>query len=107
MRTSYAASELQRFTSAIQGLNPEGLAAEDWAELRQMKLGQRNDSRGGRLTADHAKTAGDLVPYTRALGLSPGDRACLALGLVLKAPVYTTDRSWKNLSIGVRIHVIQ
>jgi PIN domain nuclease of toxin-antitoxin system len=54
-----------------------------------------------------ARLAGSLVARTRALGLSPGDRACLALGLVLKAPVYTTDRSWKNLSIGVRIHVIQ
>jgi ribonuclease VapC len=36
-----------------------------------------------------------------------GDRACLALGLALKAPVYTADRSWKNLKLGVRIHVIR
>ena len=58
-------------------------------------------------TADHAKTAGDLVPHTRSLGLSLGDRACLALGISLHAPVYTADRSWRNLSIGVRIHVIR
>ena len=58
-------------------------------------------------TAEHARTAGDLVRHTRALGLSLGDRACLALALVVKAPVYTADRSWKNLQIGVRFHVIR
>ena len=58
-------------------------------------------------TEEHAKIAGGLVAQTRALGLSLGDRACLALGLVLKAPVYTADKSWKNLKLGVRIHVIR
>jgi len=56
---------------------------------------------------EHARIAGGLVAVTRALGLSLGDRACLALGLTLKAPVYTTDRSWKNLKLGIRIHVIR
>lgn len=58
-------------------------------------------------TAEQAKTAGDLVVQTRALGLSLGDRACLALGLALRAPVYTADRAWKNLKLGIRIHVIR
>lgn len=58
-------------------------------------------------TAEHARLAGNLVGTTRSLGLSLGDRACLALGLALKAPVYTADRSWKKLKIGVRIHVIR
>jgi ribonuclease VapC len=58
-------------------------------------------------TAEHAKTAGDLVIQTRALGLSLGDRACLALAIALQAAVYTADRSWKNLNVGVRIHVIR
>jgi ribonuclease VapC len=58
-------------------------------------------------TAEHAKTAGDLVIQTRALGLSLGDRACLALAIALQATVYTADRSWKNLNVGVRIHVIR
>ncbi len=56
---------------------------------------------------EQARIAGGLVAQTRALGLSLGDRACLALGLVLKAPVYTTDRSWRNLKLDVRIHVIR
>lgn len=56
---------------------------------------------------EQARIVGGLVAQTRALGLSLGDRACLALGIVLKAPVYTTDRSWRNLKIGARIHVIR
>ena len=58
-------------------------------------------------TAEQAKTAGDLVVLTRALGLSLGDRACLALGIALRAPVYTADRAWKSLKLGIRIHVIR
>ena len=56
---------------------------------------------------EQARIAGGLVTQTRTLGLSLGDRACLALGLALKAPVYTTDKSWKNLKLGIRIHVIR
>ena len=58
-------------------------------------------------TDAHARIAGSLVAKTRALGLSLGDRACLALGLALKAPVYTADKSWKQLKLGVRIYVIR
>ena len=58
-------------------------------------------------TAEHARITGSLIAQTRALGLSLGERACLALGLALKAPVYTADRSWKNLKLGVRIRVIR
>jgi len=58
-------------------------------------------------TIEHARIAGSLAAQTRALGLSLGDRACLALGLMLKAPVYTADKSWKNLKLGLQIHVIR
>jgi ribonuclease VapC len=58
-------------------------------------------------TAEQARIAGNLVTQTRLLRLSLGDRACLALGTALHAPVYTTDKSWKHLKIGVRIHVIR
>jgi ribonuclease VapC len=55
-------------------------------------------------TSAQARIAGDLVAQTRQLGLSLGDRACLALGIALGAPVYTADRSWKGLRLGIRIH---
>lgn len=58
-------------------------------------------------TAEQARVAGNLVRQTRAQGLSLGDRACLALGLTIRAPVYTADRSWRSLKLGVRIHVIR
>ncbi len=54
-----------------------------------------------------AYSAGTLRPATRGLGLSLGDRACLALGLSLSAPVLTSDRSWKKLRVGVKIRVIR
>ena len=44
---------------------------------------------------------------TRSLGLSLGDRACLALGRRLAVPVLTADRSWKSLKLGVRIQPIR
>lgn len=58
-------------------------------------------------TPEHARLAGSLAPKTRQYGLSLGDRACLALGMALDAPVYTADRSWQDLKVGVRIHVIR
>jgi ribonuclease VapC len=56
---------------------------------------------------EQAKIAGDLVTQTRPLGLPLGDRACLALGIALKVPVYTVEKAWKKLRVGVRIHVIR
>src|SRR6202043_2461967 len=58
-------------------------------------------------TAEHAEAAGNLITKTGPLGLSLGDRACLTLGIVLRAPVYTADKSWKKLKLGVPIHLIR
>lgn len=54
-----------------------------------------------------ARIAGNLASDTKHLGLSLGDRACLALGLALDAPVYTTERIWKQLKLDVGVHVIR
>ncbi len=43
----------------------------------------------------------------RSYGLSLGDRSCLALAIALKAPVYTTEQLWRNLNVGIPIHVIR
>lgn len=58
-------------------------------------------------TMEQAKRTGSLVSITRPLGLSLGDRACLALALELKVPVYTADRSWRSLKLDLRIHTIR
>lgn len=54
-----------------------------------------------------ARLAGGLVAHTRTIGLSLGDRACLALALTLEAPVYTTEQAWKKLKLEVPVHVIR
>lgn len=54
-----------------------------------------------------ARISGDLISQTQVNGLSLGDRACLALAMALKSPVYTADHAWKKLKIGVDIHVIR
>jgi ribonuclease VapC len=56
---------------------------------------------------EHARLAGSLVRVTRPFGLSLGDRACLALAIDRKATVYTTDRIWKKLSLGIEIEAIR
>jgi ribonuclease VapC len=58
-------------------------------------------------TDEHARVAAELRFITKPYGLSLGDRACLALAIERKATVYTTDRVWKNLSLGIEIEVIR
>jgi PIN domain nuclease of toxin-antitoxin system len=58
-------------------------------------------------TGEQAKIAGSLIVKTEKLGLSLGDRSCLALAIALNAPVYTTEQAWRNLKVGVPIHVIR
>jgi PIN domain nuclease of toxin-antitoxin system len=65
------------------------------------------DSNVEPLTESQAKQAGTLVRSTKPYGLSVGDRSCLALAIALKAPVYTTEQSWRNLKVGVPIYVIR
>jgi PIN domain nuclease of toxin-antitoxin system len=58
-------------------------------------------------TGEQARIAGDLITKTQKYGLSLGDRSCLALAIALKAPIYTTEQLWRNLKVGVPIHVIR
>jgi ribonuclease VapC len=58
-------------------------------------------------TASQAKQAGTLIRITAPFGLSLGDRSCLALAIALNAEVYTTEKLWKNLKLGIPIHVIR
>jgi PIN domain nuclease of toxin-antitoxin system len=52
-----------------------------------------------------ARRAGALRPATRTLGLSLGDRACLALAQRESLPAITTDRNWTKLALGIEIRV--
>lgn len=57
--------------------------------------------------AEFAYQVGLLRPLTRRAGLSLGDRACLALAQHLGLPALTTDRVWKDLSLGIEVQVIR
>ncbi len=49
----------------------------------------------------------DIRPQTKLLGLSLGDRACLALGMRLEIPVLTADTAWNDLTLNISIRMIR
>lgn len=57
--------------------------------------------------ADLAHGTARLWPLTAHLGLSLGDRACLALALREGLPVLTGDRAWTALNLGVDVVLIR
>ena len=56
---------------------------------------------------DTALETGRMRGATRHLGLSLGDRACLATAKSLVVPVLTTDRTWQRLDLGIDIRLIR
>ena len=58
-------------------------------------------------TAEQAERAARLWAEVRGLGLSLADRACLALASELDATVFTADRAWSSLDLGIDIHLIR
>jgi PIN domain nuclease of toxin-antitoxin system len=50
---------------------------------------------------------GELRSSTKTLGLSLGDRACLATALQHNVRAITADRHWKTVKVGARIQVIR
>lgn len=43
--------------------------------------------------------AAELRPLTKHLGLSLGDRCCLALAILRNLPAVTADKNWANLAL--------
>jgi PIN domain nuclease of toxin-antitoxin system len=60
------------------------------------------------LTAADGLAIARLRPRTRDLGLSLGDRACLALAQRLGLPVLTCDRAWAHvMDAGVAVELVR
>ena len=59
------------------------------------------------LDGDQAVAAGMLRRTTRTLGLSLGDRCCLALAQAIGATAVTTDRAWAGLEPSVAVEVVR
>lgn len=77
------------------GVNAEGLREE--IEL----LGIRVEP----FTVEDAECAARLWSTSRYLGLSLGDRACLAFAIRRQAPVLTADRAWLNLPATLNLDI--
>lgn len=58
-------------------------------------------------TLDLAVIAARLKASTRPIGLSLGDRACLALALRESLPVLTGDLDWTKVDVGVEVRLIR
>jgi PIN domain nuclease of toxin-antitoxin system len=56
---------------------------------------------------NQAFQAGVLSKITQSLGLSLGDRACLALAVTTHKNVVTADRIWKELKLGIEIQLVR
>ncbi len=54
---------------------------------------------------DLAIRAALLLPSTRSAGLSPGDRACLALASRSGVPALTADRIWAEIAEAANVSV--
>ncbi len=63
-------------------------------------LDPKNNSVAGLDTQGASEGGGDNYPPVLV-------NARKALGIALKAPIYTADRAWKDLKLRVSIHVIR
>jgi ribonuclease VapC len=98
----------------------EGLiSAANWAEVAS-KLADRGESLAEiesglaafglevvPLDAKQALAAGALRPSTRPLGLSLGDRCCIALATLRGAEIITGERIWAQLPMLSKVPAIQ
>lgn len=50
-----------------------------------------------------AQIVASFWKLTRSIGMSLGDRACLALALQRSAPAFTTEKDWLRCDVGVHV----
>jgi ribonuclease VapC len=104
----------------VQMALPESvISAVNWSEVWQKTIERKVSTDGLRedlealglkiepFTPEQAELAAQLREPSRSLGLSLGDRACLALALNLKVTAITADKVWETLVIQIPIQVIR
>ena len=72
----------------------------DWA-VEQLQIHVVNSDQ------EHARMIGSLREATREAGLSLGDRACLALGLLRDASVVTSDENFAKPRLDVDVKLFR
>jgi ribonuclease VapC len=98
-RAMISAVNLAEVVSKLSDRGFDGSAArEAMANLRVAVVG---------FDEQQAMSVGNLRKATRHLGLSIGDRACLALAQTRAAKVLTSDRTWTKLGLGIDIVLIR
>jgi ribonuclease VapC len=95
------------------------ISTVNWSEVQQRALTRGADVSGLRgemeavgleiapFTVEDAEQAAALWLPTRHLGLSLGDRACLALAFRLGLPALTADRAWLELDLDFEVRAIR
>jgi len=87
--------------------------AENGGNAEDLDTGLRDHGFVGRLLVIEPMTEADCLtvalmrPATRSAGLSLADRTCLALARRVALPVWTADRSWLDLGVGVDVRLIR
>ena len=89
----------------------------NWSEVVQKSLVRGVDIDGLRedivsigviienFTLLDAEEAAKIWLLSRSMGLSLGDRACLALAIRLQTPILTADRVWLNLATKLNLDI--
>ncbi len=102
-----------------EALPASACSAVNWAEVLERGVARGVDTAGlledfdalgmtvVDFTGERAARAAALYPAGRQLGLSLGDRACLALATELGVPALTADDRWAQLPGGPPIRLIR
>ena len=102
-----------------QVLTTAFISTVNWCEVVQKLRARAVDDRAVRdnlailglgfisFDLQHADKAGELWQITSPFGLSLGDRACLATGLIENMPVMTADQVWQKLSLPLDVRLIR
>ena len=89
------------FTEVLTKLIEKGMSIDETKETfddLKLKIVEFDENQS-------LKTA-ELRPLTKHLGLSMGDRCCLALAILENLPAVTADRNWSSLTF-CKIEIIR
>ncbi len=93
------------------------ISTVNWSEVVQKSLARGVDIEGFRediaslgviienFTLLDSEEAAKIWLISRSMGLSLGDRACLAFAMRRHAPILTADRAWLNLAAKLNLDI--
>jgi len=100
-------------------LKTAAISAVNWCEVAQKLRAQSVDDEAVRenlailglqfipFDVQHAQKAAQLWEIASPFGLSLGDRACLATGLIENKPVMTADKVWLKVPLFLEVRLIR